>query len=37
VLRAGSYDVRVAEKGRPEVLLSAIEVPPDRTRMKLIQ
>jgi len=37
VLPAGTYDVRVSETGRPEVKLSAIELPPDRTRMKLIQ
>lgn len=37
VLPAGTYDVRVAGAGRPEVILSAIELPPDRTRMKLIQ
>jgi hypothetical protein len=37
VLPAGTYDVRVAGTGRPEVMLSAIELPPDRTRMKLIQ
>ena len=37
VLPAGTYDVRVSETGRPEVMLSAIELPPDRTRMKLIQ
>lgn len=37
VLPAGTYDVRVAQPRRPEVTLSAIELPPDRTRMKLIQ
>ena len=37
VLPAGTYDVRVVQLGRSEVALSAIELPPDRTRMKLIQ
>jgi hypothetical protein len=37
VLPAGTYDVRVARPGRPEVTLSAMELPPDRTRMRLIQ
>ena len=37
VLPAGTYDVHVAQPGRPDVTLSAMELPPDRTRMKLIQ
>ena len=37
VLPADTYDVRVAQPGRPAVTLSAMELPPDRTRMKLIQ
>jgi hypothetical protein len=37
VLPAGTYDIRVAQPGRPDVALGALEVPADRTRMKLIQ
>lgn len=37
VLPAGTYDVHIARAGREPVLLSGIEVPPDRTRMKAIQ
>lgn len=37
VLPAGTYDVRVTRPGREPVILPKIEVPADRTRMKVIQ
>jgi hypothetical protein len=37
VLPAGIYDLRVSQPGRAEVALGGLEVPADRTRMKLIQ
>jgi hypothetical protein len=37
VLPAGTYDVRIARPGKDPVVLSRIEVPADRTRMKVIQ
>jgi hypothetical protein len=37
VLPAGTYDVRIARAGKEPVVLSRIEVPADRTRMKVIQ
>lgn len=37
VLPAGTYDVRIARPGKEPVVLSKIEVPADRTRMKVIQ
>ncbi len=36
VLPAGIYDVRVVRAGREPVVLSKVEVPVDRTRMKLV-
>ncbi len=36
VLPAGTYDVRIASNGRPPVDLPRVEVPADRTRMKLM-
>ena len=36
VLQAGTYDVRVVRTGRDPVVLSKVEVPVDRTRMKLV-
>ena len=36
VLQAGTYDVRVVRAGRDPVVLSKVEVPVDRTRMKLV-
>lgn len=37
VLPAGTYDIRITRPGREPVLLPKIEVPADRTRMKVIQ
>jgi hypothetical protein len=37
VVPAGTYDVRITQPGRSDVTLTAVEVPADRTRMKLIQ
>ena len=37
VLPAGTYDVRIARTGKEPVVLSKIELPADRTRMKVIQ
>jgi hypothetical protein len=37
VLPAGTYDVRIARRPREPVVLTQIEIPADRTRMKLIQ
>ena len=37
VLPAGSYDLHITQPGRSDLRLGAIEVPADRTRMKLIQ
>jgi hypothetical protein len=36
VLPAGTYDVRIVRTGKDAVVLPGIEVPPDRTRMKVI-
>lgn len=36
VLPAGTYDVRLAAAGRDPVVLPGIEVPADRTRMKIL-
>jgi hypothetical protein len=36
VLPAGTYDVRVVRPGRDPVVLSKVEVPVDRTRMKIV-
>lgn len=37
VLPAGTYDLRVSQAGKADVVLGGLEVPADRTRMKLIQ
>ena len=37
VLPAGTYDVRIVRTGKEPVVLSTIELPADRTRMKVIQ
>jgi len=37
VLPAGTYDVRIARPGKEPFVLSKIEVPADRTRMKIIE
>jgi hypothetical protein len=37
VLPAATYDIRIARVGKDPVVLSKIEVPADRTRMKIIQ
>jgi len=37
VLPAGTYDVTIARPGKPPVLLANIEIPADRTRMKVVQ
>lgn len=37
VLPAGTYDVRVTRAGNPPTELTGIEVPADRTRMKVIE
>jgi hypothetical protein len=37
VLPAGTYDVRIARPGKDPFVLSKIEVPADRTRMKVIE
>jgi hypothetical protein len=36
VLPADTYDVRIVRSGQDAIVLSGIEVPPDRTRMKVI-
>lgn len=36
ILPAGTYDIRVARNGKAEVVLPNLEVPADRTRMKII-
>jgi hypothetical protein len=36
VLPAGTYDVRIVRTGKADVVLPALEVPADRTRMKMI-
>lgn len=36
VLPAGTYDIRILRTGKDPVVLPGIEVPPDRTRMKVI-
>jgi hypothetical protein len=36
VLPADTYDVRITRPGQDAILLPGIEVPPDRTRMKVI-
>jgi len=37
ILPAGTYDVRITRPGKNPIELSKIEVPADRTRMKVIQ
>jgi hypothetical protein len=37
VLPADTYDIRVTRPGKDTIVLTAVEIPPDRTRMKLIQ
>ena len=37
VLPAGAYDVRVTSPGRDPVVLTGVEIPADRTRMKVVQ
>ena len=37
VLPAGTYDVRITRAGNPATVLAEIEVPADRTRMKVIE
>jgi hypothetical protein len=37
VLPAGGYDVRITQTGRDAVALPGLEIPADRTRMKVIQ
>ena len=37
VLPAGIYDVTVARQGKQPVLLANVEIPADRTRMKVVQ
>jgi hypothetical protein len=37
VLPAGTYDVRIARTGKDALVLPGIEVPADRTRMKVVQ
>lgn len=37
VLPAGVYDVRITRSGRDPVTLPGVEIPADRTRMKVIQ
>jgi hypothetical protein len=37
VLPAGGYDLRITQPGRDAVALSGVEIPADRTRMKVIQ
>lgn len=37
VLPADTYDVRIIRPGKPPIVLSGIEVPADRTRMKVIE
>jgi hypothetical protein len=36
VLPADTYDVRITRPGQDAILLSGVEVPTDRTRMKVI-
>lgn len=37
VVPAGSYDVHIMQPGKPDVTIANLEVPADRTRMKIIQ
>ncbi len=37
VVPAGRYDVRIMQPGKDDVTLASLEVPADRTRMKLIE
>jgi hypothetical protein len=37
VVPAGTYDVRIMQPGRDDVTIGSLEVPADRTRMKIIK